>query len=85
LHNEQKLEKPTVGGFFDFKLHLIVNDIGEILSFQLTSGNIADVSMLEVLTKDICGKLYGDKGYISTKIAKKLLDRVTLPPSLDQF
>jgi len=41
----------------------------------LSQGNIADVSMLEVLSKDIFGKLYGDKGYISAEIAKKLLDR----------
>jgi hypothetical protein len=64
LHNEQKLEKLQQVGFLGFKLHLIVNDRGEIVSFQLTSGNIAEVSMLKVLTKDICGQLYGDKGYI---------------------
>lgn len=70
-----KTGKTTAGWFFGFKLHLIVNDRGEIISFQLSQGNIADVSMLEVLTRDVFGKLYGDKGYISAEIPKKLLDR----------
>lgn len=70
-----KTGKTTAGWFFGFKLHLIVNDRGEIITFQLSQGNVADVSMLEVLTKDILGKLYGDKGYISADVAKKLLDR----------
>lgn len=70
-----KTGKTTAGWFFGFKLHLIVNDKGEIIAFQLSQGNIADVSMLETLTKDVTGKLYGDKGYISAEIAKKLLEK----------
>jgi len=34
--NIAKKEKSTIGWFFGFKLHLIVNDNGEILSFQIT-------------------------------------------------
>jgi hypothetical protein len=49
---------------------LIVNDRGEILSFLLTPGNVSDVSVLEQLSQGILGKLFGDKGYISSKIAK---------------
>lgn len=70
-----KRGKTTSGWFYGFKLHLIINDKGEILSFLLTSGNVADVSMLEVLSKGIVGKLFGDKGYISEKIMKKLLEQ----------
>ena len=73
--NLAKRGKTTAGWFFGFKLHLIVNDRGEILAFQLSQGNVSDVSMLELLSKDISGKLYGDKGYISSEIAKKLLDK----------
>jgi hypothetical protein len=65
--------KTTAGWFYGFKLHLIVNHVGEILAFQLTPGNMADVSMLEKLSKGIFGKLFGDKGYISAEIAEKLL------------
>ena len=67
--------KTTAGWFYGFKLHLIVNDRGEILSFLLTPGNVADVSVLEKLARGIFGKLFGDKGYISAKIAKQLFEQ----------
>jgi Transposase DDE domain len=70
-----KRGKTTSGWFYGFKLHLIVNDRGEILAFQLTPGNISDVSMVETLSKDIYGKLFGDKGYISHDIGKSLFTR----------
>jgi hypothetical protein len=65
--------KTTSGWFYGFKLHLIINDRGEILSFQLTPGNISDVSIVETLSKGIFGKLFGDKGYVSSKLAQSLL------------
>lgn len=67
-----KRGKTTGGWFYGFKLHLIVNDKGEILSFLLTPGNISDVSTVETLSKGVFGKLYGDKGYISNTLFKKL-------------
>lgn len=70
-----KRGKTTSGWFYGFKLHLIINDKGEILSFLLTPGNVADVSVLEELSKGISGKLFADKGYISEKIMKSLLAR----------
>ena len=70
-----KRGKTTSGWFYGFKLHLIINEKGEILAFQLTPGNISDVSMVETLSKGIFGKLFGDKGYISSKLAKSLLDQ----------
>lgn len=70
-----KRGKTTTGWFYGFKLHLILNEKGEILAFQLTAGNISDISVLETLSKGIWGKLYGDKGYISSKIAKNLYEK----------
>ena len=67
-----KLGKTTTGWLYGFKLHLVINDKGEILAFQLTPGNVSDVSMLETLSCGLWGKLFGDKGYISAKIAEKL-------------
>jgi len=67
--------KTTAGWFYGFKLHLIINEQGEILAFQFTPGNTADISMLEKLSRGIFGKLFGDKGYISAEIAKKLFER----------
>lgn len=68
-----KRGKTTSGWFYGFKLHLIINDKGEILAFQLTPGNISDVSMVEALSKGVFGKLFGDKGYISSDLGKRLL------------
>src|ERR1700759_3308 len=70
-----KRGKTTSGWFYGFKLHLIINEKGEILAFQLTPGNIADVSVAETLTRGIFGKLFGDKGYISAELVKNLLKR----------
>ena len=36
---------------------------------------MADVSVLEKLSQGIFGKLFADKGYISSKIARQLLER----------
>jgi len=65
----------TMGWFFGFKLHLIVNDIGEILSIHLTTGNTDDRAPLPKMIKGLFGKLFGDKGYISKELSKKLLEQ----------
>lgn len=63
-----------MGWFFGFKLHLIINDKGELSSFYLTKGNIGNrnVELMTAMTKDVFGKLFGDKGYI-TKALSELL------------
>lgn len=66
--------KATMGWFYGFKLHLIINDKGEILSFYLTKANIDDrnLHVISSLTENIFGKLYGDRGYISKALANFL-------------
>lgn len=64
----------SIGWFFGFKLHLIINDKGEILDFMLTQANVDDREPLlgtNLLSK-IFGKLYGDKGYLSQDLFEKL-------------
>jgi hypothetical protein len=70
-----KRGKTSSKWFFGFKLHLLINEKGEILAFQLTPGNVSDVSVVEILSKGIFGKLFGDKGYISAKLSTNLLKR----------
>ncbi len=53
-----------MGWFYGFKLHLIVNELGELLAVQLTPGNVDDRRPLGGMTKDLFGKLFGDKGYL---------------------
>jgi hypothetical protein len=65
--------KTSVGWFYGFKLHLVVNDQGEILAFCLTPGNVDDRKPVPKLAKGLVGKLFGDKGYLSQPLAQQLL------------
>lgn len=59
--------KSSMGWFYGFKLHLIVNEKGELVSFFITPGNTPD-NNIEAVTKlagRTQGKLFGDRGYIS--------------------
>ena len=60
----------SVGWFYGFKLHLIINDKGELLAVYLTPGNTDDRKPLGVLTQNLFGKLFGDKGYLSQDFEK---------------
>jgi len=64
--------KTTMGWFFGFKVHLITNDRGEILSVRLTKGNVDDRQPVPKMIKNIFGKLFGDKGYLSGKLSENL-------------
>lgn len=64
--------KTTMGWFYGFKLHLVVNDKGEILAFQLTPGNMDDRQPVPDLVRHLWGKLFGDRGYISQPLFDKL-------------
>jgi len=69
--------KSSVGWFYGFKLHIVVNDKGELLSFTITRGNVDDRNqdVMDTLTKGLFGKLFGDKGYISQHLLEDLLQR----------
>lgn len=64
----------TLGWFFGFKLHIIINDRGEIISFVITQGNIDDREPLSIdsFVQKVSGKLYADRGYISQKLKEIL-------------
>jgi len=57
--------KSSTGWFYGFKVHLIINNLGEIVNLKITSGSVHDVAILESLTKELKGILLGDKGYLS--------------------
>jgi hypothetical protein len=67
--------KSSTGWFFGFKLHLVFNHEREIVALKLTPGNVSDTTPVAELTKDLMGKLFGDKGYIGKKLAETLLRR----------
>jgi transposase len=55
----------SLGWFYGFKLHLIVNDEGDLLAFCLTPGHVDDRKPVPPLTTRLFGQLFGDRGYIS--------------------
>ena len=67
--------KGTMGWSFGFKLHLIINHLGEIVSLKLTKGNVDDRQPVPEMADSLFGKLYGDKGYISKALSGELLDK----------
>ncbi len=57
--------KTSTGWFFGFKLHLVINDRGELLEVQLTPANVDDRKPVPRLVRKLFGKIFGDKGYVS--------------------
>lgn len=75
--NIANVGKSTMGWFYGFKLHIIINDKGELLNFVITQANVDDRAPLkkENFLKKIFGSLYADKGYISKELTALLFDQ----------
>jgi hypothetical protein len=71
-----KIGKSSMGWFYGFKLHLVVNDMGEILNFAISPANVddRDLRVINPMCREIFGKLYGDKGYISAALTEMLFN-----------
>jgi hypothetical protein len=67
--------KTSVDWFFGFKLHLVVNEYGELLNVQITPGNTDDRKPVPDLLKSLFGKVFADRGYVSQSLAKQLLEQ----------
>jgi hypothetical protein len=70
-----KRGKTSMGWFYGFKLHRVVNNRGELLAFHLTPGNVDDRHPVPHLTRGLSGKLFGDKGYISKHLFQVLFEK----------
>ncbi len=66
--------KTSMGWFYGFKLHLVINEKGELLALRLTPGNVDDRKPVPALAKELFGKLFGDKGYLSQALFEQLFD-----------
>lgn len=64
--------KTSVGWFYGFKLHLVINERGEIMSFMVTPGNIDDRKPLTGLFKKFIGTAFADKGYLGKEWLEKM-------------
>ena len=90
--------KMSMGWFYGFKLHLVINHLGEIVTFTLTSGNKADnnQNLLHELLQGLEGLCFGNKGYLTaiwnelyaqgvklvTRLKKNMKNKLTLPYEL---
>jgi transposase len=64
--------KGSMGWFYGFKLHLVINERGELLALTLTPGNVDDRRPVRKLVRSLWGKLFGDRGYISQELFEQL-------------
>lgn len=64
--------KTSMGWFFGFKLHAVINHCGELLRIKLTPGNVDDRKPLPDLCAGLFGKLYADKGYLAKALSQTL-------------
>ena len=62
-----KRGKSSTGWYYGMKVHLVINELGQIVSFMITSANVSDnnADVLTHLFNDLQGNCYGDKGYLS--------------------
>ena len=60
-----------MGWFFGCKLHLIMNQFGEIVSTALSNGHTTDIKMVERLVEGLKAKLYADRSYISQELKSR--------------
>jgi transposase len=66
--------KTSTGWFFGFKLHVLVNDRGELVNFALSPGNTDDRRPVPRLVHHLFGKIFADKGYLSQPLFQQLWD-----------
>lgn len=66
--------KCTMGWFYGFKLHIVINDRGEI-QWTLTLGNMDNREPLKdkAFTQRFFGKFFADRGYISQELFEEFL------------
>jgi hypothetical protein len=67
--------KSTMGWFYGFKLHLVINHKGQIMAVKITKANVNDRHPVEAMTKGLQGILAADKGYLSKKLFNALYQK----------
>lgn len=67
--------KTSMGWFYGFKLHLIIDFQGRIIKCHISAGNKHDLKVFKQISGDIKGKVFADKGYLGKDIVSNMLDR----------
>ena len=77
----------TMGWFFGFKLHLLINHKSQIMAFRITDGSRDDRKPLEDMTAALQGKIFADQGHVSKSLLEQLWERglhLVTSPILDK-
>lgn len=64
--------KTSMGWFYGFKLHAIINSKGELIRLKLTPGNVDDRQPMPELGQGLFGLLFADKGYLGKEVTETL-------------
>ena len=67
--------KSTMGWYFGFKLHMITNQYGHPISYELTFATVDDRKAPDGLFDKIFGELYGDKGYLGKPFIERMNEK----------
>jgi hypothetical protein len=75
-----KRGKSSTGWFFGLKLHLIINNLGQVMNFALSAANVSDndPQILDNILNGLEGKCYGDKGYLSKLFEKYYMQGIQI-------
>ena len=71
MKNIAQKSKSSMGWFYGFKLHIICNELMQILNLRITPGNVDDRKGLEMIWNDIFGIIVADAGYLGGNWQKK--------------
>lgn len=64
--------KTSMGWFFGLKLHIVINNKGQLMAAKITRGNVNDRTPVEELTASLSGLMAADKGYLSKDLFQRL-------------
>ena len=70
-----KRGRSTMGWFFGFKLHMVINNKGQVMAVKITAGNTDDRKPFEAMVVELDGTMFADKGYISKALFQRLWQR----------
>ena len=73
--NQHRVFKGSTGWSFGFKLHVVVNEYGELLAIYLTAAHRHELKALPKLVKRLFGKLFGDMAYLSQPVFEQMMQQ----------
>lgn len=67
--------KSSMGWFFGFKLHVVCDSLGRLVSLLITPGNTDDRKFVLKLLRGLKGLCIADAGYVSKKLMQELYEQ----------